>query len=228
MGDIAARIDHTLLKPNASAAEVDVLVDEAIEHGFASVCINSVWVPRARARFDEAGISGAPLVCTVVGFPLGASTSETKAFEAKLAVEQGAGEVDMVVDIAAVQAGDADRVEADIAAVVAPVHAGGALLKVIIETCLLTDEQKVLACEAAVRAGADFVKTSTGFNGPGANVHDVALMRGVVGDKLGVKASGGVRTLEDYNAMVEAGASRIGASAGIAIVAGSSNAGEGY
>jgi deoxyribose-phosphate aldolase len=213
---IASFIDHTLLKPEASEAEIHQLCTEAAEYKFKSVCVNPVWVKTAKTALKGTGV----LTCSVVGFPLGATPSDVKAFEARGAVLDGADEVDMVIDIAAARASDRGALVDDIRTVAEAVHAGEAILKVIIETALLSDDQKVLACEAAVEAGADFVKTSTGFNGGGATVEDVALLRRAVGPGLGVKASGGVRSLEDAQAMIAAGATRIGASSGIAIVKG--------
>ncbi|RAX15783.1 deoxyribose-phosphate aldolase [Pseudarthrobacter sp. AG30] len=215
-GNIASYIDHTLLKPEASEAEVLKVCAEAAEYGFKSVCVNPVWVKTVTTALKGSGV----LTCSVVGFPLGATPTDVKSFEARGAVLDGADEVDMVINIAAARAGDKGALADDIAAVAETVHAGGAILKVIIETALLTDEQKVLACQAAVEAGADFVKTSTGFNGGGATVEDVALMRKAVGPNVGVKASGGIRSLADAQAMIAAGATRIGASSGIAIVKG--------
>lgn len=213
---IASYIDHTLLKPEASEAEVRQVCAEAAEYKFKSVCVNAIWVKTVTKALKGSGV----LTCSVVGFPLGATPSDVKAFEARGAVLDGADEIDMVINIAAARAGDKGALVDDITTVAEAVHAGGAILKVIIETALLTDEQKVLACEASVEAGADFVKTSTGFNGGGATVEDVALMRKTVGPDLGVKASGGVRSLADAQAMIAAGATRIGASSGIAIVKG--------
>lgn len=206
-------IDHTLLKPAATRADIAKLCAEAKEYRFASVCVNSAHIAEVAAAL--AGTDVAP--CCVVGFPLGAMETEAKAFEAARAAALGAKEIDMVMDIGAVKEGDFARVEADIAAVVSAIQ-GRAKLKVILECCLLTDEEKTAACLAAKRAGADFVKTSTGFSTGGATEHDVALMRAAVGDDMGVKASGGIRTQEDALRMIAAGASRIGASAGIAIV----------
>ena len=206
-------IDHTLLKPAATRADIAKLCTEAKEYRFASVCVNSAHIAEVAAAL--AGTDVAP--CCVVGFPLGAMETEAKAFEAARAAALGAKEIDMVIDIGAAKEGDFARVEADIAAVVSAIQ-GRAKLKVILECCLLTDEEKTAACLAAKRAGADFVKTSTGFSTGGATEHDVALMRAAVGDDMGVKASGGIRTREDALRMIAAGASRIGASAGIAIV----------
>lgn len=206
-------IDHTLLKPAATRADIAKLCAEAKEYRFASVCVNSAHIAEVAAAL--AGTDVAP--CCVVGFPLGAMETEAKAFEAARAAALGAKEIDMVMDIGAAKEGDFARVEADISAVVSAIQ-GRAKLKVILECCLLTDEEKTAACLAAKRAGADFVKTSTGFSTGGATEHDVALMRAAVGDDMGVKASGGIRTQEDALRMIAAGASRIGASAGIAIV----------
>ncbi|RKO24889.1 deoxyribose-phosphate aldolase [Pseudarthrobacter phenanthrenivorans] len=215
-GSIASFIDHTLLKPEAGEADILKVCAEAAEYGFKSVCVNPIWVKTVKNALKGSGV----LTCSVVGFPLGATPTDVKTFEARGAVLDGADEVDMVINIAAARAGDKGALIDDITAVAEAVHAGGAILKVIIETGLLADSQKVLACEAAVAAGADFVKTSTGFNGGGATVEDIALMRKTVGPGLGVKASGGVRSLEDAQAMIAAGATRIGASSGIAIVKG--------
>jgi deoxyribose-phosphate aldolase len=215
-GSIASFIDHTLLKPEAGEADVLKVCAEAAEYHFKSVCVNPVWVKTVKKALRGSGV----LTCSVVGFPLGATPTDVKTFEARGAVLDGADEVDMVINIAAARAGDKGALVEDITSVAEAVHASGAILKVIIETALLTDEQKVLACQAAVEAGADFVKTSTGFNGGGATVEDVALMRRTVGPDLGVKASGGVRSLADAQAMIAAGATRIGASSGIAIVKG--------
>ena len=211
---LAKYIDHTLLKPDATGAQIERLCAEAREYGFASVCVNSCYAARAAKLLAESDVA----VCCVIGFPLGAATTAAKAFEAADAVQNGATEIDMVINVGAAKEGRWDEVEADIAGVVAAIK-GKALLKVIIETCLLTDGEKIRACRAAVRAGADFVKTSTGFSKAGATAADVALMRETVGPEIGVKAAGGIRTYQDAIAMIEAGASRIGASAGIAILA---------
>ena len=213
---IASYIDHTLLKPEAGEADILKVCAEAADYKFKSVCVNPLWVKTVKTALKGTGV----LTCSVAGFPLGATPSDVKAFEARGAVLDGADEVDMVIDIAAARASDRGALVDDIKAVAEAVHAEGAILKVIIETGLLSDGQKVLACEAAVEAGADFVKTSTGFNGGGATAEDVALLRRTVGPDLGVKASGGVRSLEDAQAMIAAGATRIGASSGIAIVKG--------
>lgn len=212
-------IDHTLLKSNSTQAQIDTLIDEAIEYEFASVCVNPTWVSYVKQRLQNSPVK----VCTVIGFPLGANTSEVKAFETANAVENGADEIDMVINIGAAKDGRFDEVQSDIAAVVQA--SGGKLVKVIIETCLLTDDEKIKACKAAMAAGADFVKTSTGFSTGGATVSDVALMRQMVGSDLGVKASGGARSLEDVKQLVEAGANRIGTSSGVAIVKGESSDG---
>lgn len=214
--DMARYIDHTLLKPEATSAEIDQLCREAEQYGFASVCINPTWVKRAAEMLRGTTVP----VCTVIGFPLGANTSEIKAMEARRALRDGAREVDMVLNIGALKSGDHDAVLKDIEKVVDAAHEVGALCKVILETALLTDEEKVIASALAKRARADFVKTSTGFGPGGATVYDVALMRETVGPDMGVKASGGVRTTGDAEDMIAAGATRIGASAGIEIVGG--------
>ncbi|WP_400164091.1 deoxyribose-phosphate aldolase [Brevibacillus sp. TJ4] len=215
-------IDHTLLKPEATAAMIDKLCAEAKEHNFASVCVNPYWVKRCAELLAGTEVK----VCTVIGFPLGATTTASKAAETKDAIANGAGEVDMVLNIGALKSGDLDSVKRDVAAV--KQAAGDVLLKVILETGLLTDEEKETACKLCVEAGADYVKTSTGFGQGGATVQDIALMRKTVGDKLGVKASGGVRDRETALAMIEAGASRIGTSSGVAIVTGEKTAQQGY
>jgi deoxyribose-phosphate aldolase len=214
--DMARYIDHTLLKPEATSAEIDQLCREAEQYGFASVCINPTWVKRAAEMLRGTTVP----VCTVIGFPLGANTSEIKAMEARRALRDGAREVDMVLNIGALKSGDHDAVLKDIEKVVDAAHEVGALCKVILETALLTDEEKVMASALAKKARADFVKTSTGFGPGGATVFDVALMRETVGPDMGVKASGGVRTTGDAEDMIAAGATRIGASAGIEIVGG--------
>ncbi|MDO5099353.1 MAG: deoxyribose-phosphate aldolase [Corynebacterium sp.] len=208
-------IDHTLLAATAQQTEVENLIDEAKQHGFASVCVNPVWVSFATDRLAESPVK----VCTVIGFPLGANTSAVKAFEAEDAIRNGAEEIDMVINIGAARAGDWETVEADIRAVV-KAAAGRALVKVIIETCYLSDSDIVEACRRAQAAGADFVKTSTGFGTAGAKEEHVALMRETVGDSLGVKASGGIKTATDFAAMVAAGANRIGTSNGVALLVG--------
>lgn len=210
---IAAMIDHTLLKPEATPAQIEKLCAEAAEYHFASVCVNPVYIPLAARLLKGTGVK----VCCVVGFPLGAIAPEQKAAEAASCAAMGAEELDMVIHVGAAKAGDWALVQRDIEGVVKA--AAGRTVKVIIETCLLTDEEKVKACEAAKAAGAHFVKTSTGFSTGGATTHDIALMRKTVGPEMGVKASGGIRDYETAMAMIEAGANRIGASAGIAIVA---------
>jgi deoxyribose-phosphate aldolase len=214
-------IDHTLLKPEATKAQIEKLCAEAKEYHFMSVCVNPTWVKHAAELLAGTDVK----VCTVIGFPLGANTPAVKAFETAQAIQDGATEVDMVINIGALKSGMYDLVLDDIKAVVQAAQ-GKALTKVIIETCLLTDEEKVKACELAKEAGADFVKTSTGFSTGGATAADIALMRKTVGLEMGVKASGGVRDTATAKAMVEAGANRIGASASVAIVTGQS-AGEG-
>jgi deoxyribose-phosphate aldolase len=211
---IARLIDHTLLKPDASAAEIAQLCREAREYHFASVCVNSAYVPLCADLLKGSDVA----VCTVVGFPLGASPAEVKAYEAQLAIQNGATEIDMVLNIGALKSRDLKALYHDIATVVSTCHANNVICKVIFETSKLTDEEKVIAAQVSKMAGADFVKTSTGFGGGGATAGDVALMRRVVGPDIGVKASGGVRNYEDAQAMVKAGATRIGASAGVAIV----------
>jgi deoxyribose-phosphate aldolase len=211
--DWSSLIDHTLLKPEASEADIKKLCSEAAQYGFASVCVNPAWVKKAAEFLRGTSVP----VCTVIGFPLGATLPDVKAFEARRAIFNGAREVDMVINIGALKSGDDCTVEDDIRAVADAAHENGVLCKVIIETALLTDEEKVRACLASKNAGADFVKTSTGFAKGGATVEDVALMRRVVGSDLGVKASGGVKGIEDAKAMVEAGATRIGASVGVKI-----------
>nr|WP_213016837.1 deoxyribose-phosphate aldolase [Desemzia sp. RIT 804] len=206
-------IDHTLLKADATEEQIKVLCEEAAAHHFMSVCVNPTWVKKAAAYLNGSDVE----VCTVIGFPLGATTSEVKAFEAKNAIQNGATEVDMVINIGALKDKDDAAVERDIEAVVKAAE-GKALTKVIIETSLLTEEEKVRACEIAKKAGADFVKTSTGFSTGGATVEDIKLMRGAVGPDLGVKASGGVRTAQDAADFIEAGATRLGSSNGIALL----------
>ncbi|MRX71315.1 deoxyribose-phosphate aldolase [Bacillus lacus] len=213
--NIAKTIDHTALKADTKKEQIETLCSEAREYGFASVCVNPAWVELAAQRLQGSEVK----VCTVIGFPLGANTPETKAFETKDAISKGAGEVDMVINIGALKEGDDELVERDIRAVV-DAAAGQALTKVIIEASLLTDEEKVRACELAVKAGADYVKTSTGFSTGGATVEDITLMRKTVGPDIGVKASGGVRDRAGAEQMISAGATRIGASAGVSIVQG--------
>jgi deoxyribose-phosphate aldolase len=207
-------IDHTLLKPEATADDIRRVCAEAREHGFASVCVNSYWVPLVRAELEDSGVA----TCTVIGFPLGAMSSTSKLQEAQDAVLRGADELDMVLNVGELRGGELHHVESDIRGVVSV--ADGRIVKVILETALLNDEQKVQACHAAVRAGANFVKTSTGFGPGGATEQDIALMRQTVGPDFGVKASGGIRTLADVERMVAAGANRIGASAGVQILKG--------
>ena len=205
-------IDHTLLKQDATPEQIVQLCDEARRYNFMSVCVNPVYVPLAHRCLKDSDVK----VCTVIGFPLGMNLTKTKIEEAQLAIKEGAQEIDMVINVGMLKAGHDDYVEEEIRELKSV--AGKLVLKVIIETCLLTDEEKVRACEAAKRAGADFVKTSTGFSSGGATVHDVALMRKTVGLEMGVKASGGVKTHEDLLAMVEAGANRIGTSNGTKII----------
>lgn len=207
-------IDHTLLKQDATKDQILAIIEQAKQYDFASVCVNPTWVALAAKELDGTDVK----VCTVIGFPLGANTSAVKAFETKDAIANGADEIDMVINVGALKAGDDALVEEDIRAVVEA--SGDKLVKVIIETCLLTDEEKVRACQLSQKAGADFVKTSTGFSTGGATVPDVALMRQTVGPDMGVKASGGARSLEDALAFIEAGATRIGASSGVAIMEG--------
>lgn len=211
---IAKCIDHTVLKPQTTETAVRKLCAEAAQYGFASVCVNPCWVALCADLLKDTEVD----VCTVIGFPLGANTSAVKAFEAAEAIRQGATEVDMVLNVGALKDGNADLVRADIAAVVEAAR-GKALVKVILETCLLTDEEKCIACRLAKEAGADYVKTSTGFSTGGATEADIALMRAEVGPEMGVKASGGIRDYATAQAMIRAGASRIGASAGVQIVA---------
>ena len=213
---LARMIDHTLLKPEGTPAQVKTLCDEARRHHFASVCVNPTFVAQAAEALAGTDVE----VCTVVGFPLGATTTAAKVCETEIAIAQGATEIDMVLPIGRLKAGEDNAVRADIAAVAAACHAHGALLKVIIEAVLLTDDEKVRACTLAKDARADFVKTSTGFAAGGATVEDVTLMRETVGPKMGVKAAGGIHTYEEAVAMIEAGATRIGASRGIAIIGG--------
>lgn len=221
LGGVASTIDHTLLKPEATAADVDKLCDEALRHRFASVCVNGSWARRCAEILQGSGVA----VCCVVGFPLGAMATEVKVYEARRAIEDGACEIDMVMNVGALKSGDREFVRRDIAAVAETCHRLGAKLKVILETALLNDEEKAAACEAARAAGADFVKTSTGFSKGGATVHDVALMRSIVGPTMGIKAAGGIRDAQDVQAMIAAGATRIGASASVAIVSGTKGSG---
>ena len=207
-------IDHTLLKQDATLEQIDSLLSEARDYDFASVCINPCWVAHAKSGLENTDVK----VCTVVGFPLGATTSAVKAFETKEAIQNGADEIDMVINVGALKSGNATLVESDIQAVVEA--SGDKLVKVIIEACLLTDDEKVLACQLSQKAGADFVKTSTGFSTGGATLADVKLMRQTVGPDMGVKAAGGARSYADAVAFVEAGATRIGTSSGVAILKG--------
>src|SRR5687768_3671424 len=211
---VASMIDHTLLKPDATRADIEVLCREAAQFKFATVCINPTWVALAVRLLSGSGVG----VCSVVGFPLGATTSDVKGYETQRAIFDGAREIDMVINVGALKSGDLRLVERDIEAVTTPCRDCGALSKVIIEAALLTDDEKITACTLAEAAGADYVKTSTGFGPGGATAADVALMRRVVGEEMGVKAAGGVRDLEGLKAMVAAGATRIGASAGVRIV----------
>ncbi len=237
--DIAGYIDHTLLAQNASREQIVQICTEAKQYHFKSVCVNPLWVSTVARELAGSDV----LTCSVIGFPLGATTTETKVFEAKQAISDGANEIDMVIDVAATGEvvgkrirpthvaaalrGDGDALVNDIFAVAQAVHEGGAILKVIIETALLDESAKVLACTSAKSAGADFVKTSTGFSTGGATVEDVELMRRTVGEQMGVKASGGVRTLETARAMIAAGATRLGSSSGVAILEGGQG-GTGY
>ena len=214
--DLAAYIDHTLLKPDATVAEVDKLCDEAAEHHFASVCVNPVWVRHAAQRLRDTDVA----VASVVGFPFGATPADVKAYETRRAIRDGAREIDMVINIGALKSGRHDVVRDDIARVSDACHESGAINKVIIEAALLSDAEKIIASSLAKQAKADMVKTSTGYAKGGATVFDVALMRETVGPKMGVKAAGGIRTAEDVEEMIAAGATRIGASAGIKIVSG--------
>jgi deoxyribose-phosphate aldolase len=211
---IAALIDHTLLKPEATEADIRRICGEAITYGFESVCVNPYWVPVVAVELDSFPVK----VCAVVGFPLGANETAVKIAETRAAVRAGAHEIDMVLNIGEMRGGNHPAVRNDIRAVVDAAHNGGAIVKVILETALLNDEQKIVACNLSKEVGAEFVKTSTGFGPGGATVEDVALMRKTVGPDMGVKASGGIRTLEDLRKMVAAGATRIGTSAGVKIV----------
>jgi deoxyribose-phosphate aldolase len=217
-GTLSHMIDHTILKPDASHDEIAQLCYEARKHDFISVCVNPSYVQLCSELLKGSNV----LVCTVVGFPLGATSTDSKVFEAQKAIRDGAKEIDMVINIGALRSRDYEQVEQDIAAIARASHAGGAILKVIIEAALLTDEEKVIACQLAKVAGADFVKTSTGFGPSGAKPEDVALMRRVVGPNIGVKAAGGIRTYDDAMKMIDAGATRIGASASVKILQGAS------
>ncbi len=211
---LASMIDHTLLKPDATSDKIAQLCFEARKYHFATVCVNPTHVKLCADLLRDSDVK----VCTVIGFPLGATSTEVKVFETRNALDNGATEIDMVINIGALKAGESELVARDIRGVVETGHAAGALVKVIIETALLTDEEKVIACLLAKEAGADYVKTSTGFSGGGATVHDIELMRKTVGPNIGVKASGGIHTHEDAEALVAAGATRIGASAGVKII----------
>ena len=211
---VAGMIDHTLLKPDASRTDIERLCREAVEFHFATVCVNPVWVAECARLLRSSGVG----VCSVVGFPLGATTADVKHYETRRAIFDGAVEIDMVINVGALKSGDLRTVERDIDAVTDPCRQCGVVSKVIIEAALLTDEEKITACTLARAAGADFVKTSTGFGPGGATAADVALMRRVVGADMGVKAAGGVRDLEGLRAMIAAGATRVGASAGVKIV----------
>ena len=213
--NISQLIDHTILRPDATRADIEKLCREARQHKFYSVCVNPTWVSLARQLLTRSGVK----VCCVAGFPLGAQLPETKAIEARAAIRQGAKEIDMVINVGALKSGDDPLVLRDIRSVVEACREGSAKCKVILETCLLTNEEKARACKLAVKARADFVKTSTGFSTGGATAEDVALMNRIVREKkLGVKASGGIRSLADLRRMVEAGATRIGTSSGIKIL----------
>ena len=216
--DINSYIDHTLLKADALPEDIDRLCEEAKQYQFASVCVNSCWVSRCAQLLESSGVK----VCSVVGFPLGAMKSESKAHEASECVADGAGEIDMVINIGMLKSGDFEGFGRDIS-LVREACGKDVVLKTIIETCLLTDDEKIKACTIAVENGADFVKTSTGFSTHGATAADITLMRNTVGNTIGVKASGGIRSYEDARTMIEAGATRLGASSGIAIVKGGSS-----
>lgn len=218
-GDLARYIDHTLLKPDTTPQQIEVLCDEAREHHFAAVCVNPVWVRRAAQRLRGSDVQ----VASVVGFPLGAATTRIKAMETRQALRDGAREIDMVINIGALKGGDYDLVQTDIARVTEACNEVGAINKVILETALLTDSEKVIACKLALAAKAHYVKTSTGFSSGGATVLDVALMREAVGPEVGVKAAGGIKNADDARRMIEAGATRLGASAGIQIVQGTAS-----
>ena len=213
-GGVASMIDHTLLKPDATRTDIEALCREAAEYKFASVCVNPTWVALCASLLQATGVK----VCSVVGFPLGATTPDTKHYETRRAIFDGAREIDMVINVGALKSGDLRVVERDIESVTSPCREAGVLSKVIIEAALLTDDEKVTACTLAKAAAADYVKTSTGFGPGGATAADVMLMRRVVGAAMGVKAAGGVRDLEGLKAMVAAGATRVGASAGVRIV----------
>lgn len=225
---LAGMIDHTLLKPEATSDQIEQLCTEAMQYGFASVCVNGVYVPLAAEKLRGSAVK----VCTVVGFPLGAMYPSAKAYEAKIALEHGATEIDMVLSVGDIKSENISAVHHDISSVVAECQLKGAICKVILETSLLTDSEKEIACRVCMDAGADFVKTSTGFSTGGATVDDVRLMRNTVGTDMGVKASGGIRNLTTALAMIEAGANRLGVSAGVAIInelsGGLAQGGDGY
>ncbi len=214
--ELASFIDHTLLKPEATPDQIRKLCREALQYHFIAVCVNPIYVPLCAEELRGSQVK----IATVIGFPLGATLTEAKVYEARAAANHGASELDMVIQIGALKAGMHNQVSQDIAAVVAAGRESGALVKVIIETCLLTDDEKIIACQLSQNAGAAFVKTSTGFSTGGATVEDVALMRRTVGAQMGVKASGGIRTLDDAQKMIAAGATRLGASSGVKIIAG--------
>lgn len=222
--NIASLIDHTILKPEAVRSDVKTICAEALKYGFASVCVNSFWTPLVTSELRGSAVK----VCTVAGFPLGAASTAAKIAETRAAMADGAQEIDMVINVGALRGGETGIVETEIRTLADAAHGEGAILKVIIETALLNDEEKILACRTAVAAGADFVKTSTGFSRSGATANDVALMRRTVGPSIGVKASGGIRTLGDLQAMVAAGANRIGASASVRILESADDAGIGH
>ena len=222
--NIASLIDHTILKPEAVRSDVKTICAEALKYGFASVCVNSFWTPLVTSELRGSAVK----VCTVAGFPLGAASTAAKIAETRAAMADGAQEIDMVINVGALRGGETGIVEKEIRALADAAHGQGSILKVIIETALLNDEEKILACRTAVAAGADFVKTSTGFSRSGATANDVALMRRTVGPSIGVKASGGIRTLGDLQAMVAAGANRIGASASVRILEAADEAGIGH
>jgi deoxyribose-phosphate aldolase len=212
--EIARLIDHTLLKPDATEKEITAVCRQALEFQFASVCVNPAWVHLVHAQLANSKVK----TCSVVGFPLGASRTAIKVEETRLAAAEGASEIDMVINVGALRSGDETLVGYEIGLMAAAAHNSGAILKVILETCLLTDDQKILGCQLSKEAGADFVKTSTGFSSGGATEADVKLMRAAVGTDLGVKASGGVRTFDAFTRMVNAGANRIGTSSGAQII----------
>jgi deoxyribose-phosphate aldolase len=214
MPSIASLIDHTLLRPDVAAGEIDVLCREAAEYGFRTVCVNPTWVRRSAETLAASAVR----VCSVVAFPFGATPPDVKVYEVRRAIADGAQEIDAVMNLGALKSGDMRRFEADIDGIARACREAGALCKIILETSLLTDEQKTAACRVALRAGADFVKTSTGFGPAGATTADVALMRRIIGSAMGVKAAGGIRDLDAAQAMIDAGATRIGTSAGVRIV----------